>query len=198
MDIQALTGLATFAFVSSVTPGPNNLMLMTSGANYGLRRTIPHLMGVTLGFMFLVVVIGLGLMQLFEAFPLSYTLMRLVSVLYLLYLAARIAIAAPALNASDTRGRPFTFVQAAGFQWVNPKAWSIGLAAISTYAPVEGLLGIFAVALVFGLVNLPCVSAWAALGTALNRFLAEPHRIRAFNYVMALLLIGSLYPVLQN
>ena len=198
MDIQALTGLATFAFVSSVTPGPNNLMLMTSGANYGLRRTIPHLMGVTLGFMFLVVVIGLGLMQLFEAFPLSYTLMRLVSVLYLLYLAARIAIAAPALNASDTRGRPFTFVQAAGFQWVNPKAWSIGLAAISAYAPVEGLLGIFAVALVFGLVNLPCVSAWAALGTALNRFLAEPHRIRAFNYVMALLLIGSLYPVLQK
>lgn len=197
MDIQALSGLAAFALVSSITPGPNNMMLMSSGANFGLRRTLPHLLGVALGFVAMVIITGAGLMQLFDAFPVSYQIMRVVSVVYLLYLAARIATAASPTSENRAGGKPFTFTQAAAFQWVNPKAWSMALAALTAYAPMQGTIGILLVAIVFGAINLPCVSAWAVLGQGLSRFLSQPRRIRAFNYTMALLLIGSLYPTLH-
>ncbi len=196
MDIEILTGLAAFSFASSITPGPNNLMLMASGANYGFRRTIPHMLGVGLGFVFMVVMVGVGLVQVFNAVPASHTALKVVSVIYLVYLAWRIATAAPPADGEQAQGRPFTFLQAAAFQWVNPKAWTMALTSVAIYAPSQSLLAVGLVAVVFGIINLPCVSAWTLLGRQLRHFLESPSRLKVFNGVMAALLLLSLYPVL--
>lgn len=196
MTPELLAALAAFAFVSSITPGPNNLMLMASGANYGYTRTIPHMLGVALGFTLMVTLVGIGLMQVFDRYPVTYDLLRVFSVLYLLYLAWRIATAVAPHAGEPARGRPFTFLQAAAFQWVNPKAWTMALTAISVYAPSHSLYASVLVAGVFGAVNLPCINVWTVLGIQLRRLLNNPMRLRVFNIGMALLLVGSLYPVL--
>ena len=211
MTYEVITALIAFAFVSSITPGPNNLMLLASGTNFGLARTTPHMLGVSIGFSIMVILVGVGLMGLFNAYPVSYLVLKVVSVVYLLYLAWKIATAAPlndepGTDAPDTdephqddESKPFTFIQAALFQWVNPKAWAMALTAISIFAPPsQPLSSIFLVALIFGLVNLPSVCAWVLLGTQLRRFLTDPLRLRIFNICAALLLLGSLYPILFN
>jgi len=124
MPPELLSGLVAFAFVSSITPGPNNLMLMASGANFGFRRSIPHMFGIGLGFVFMVLLVGAGLVQIFDAYPVSHMALKVVSVFYLLYLAAKIATAAP-VRQGQCGGTPMTFLQAAAFQWVNPKAWAM-------------------------------------------------------------------------
>ncbi len=195
MILSTLPALITFAFVSSITPGPNNLMLMASGANFGFRRTVPHMLGIGLGFTFMALVVGAGLIQIFNAFPITYTALKTASVVYLLYLAWKIANAAP-VHDQDATGTPMTFLQAAAFQWVNPKAWTMALTAISAYAPNQSYSGILLVALVFGAVNLPSVSVWTVLGQQMARILTNPRRMVLFNWTMATLLVLSLYPVL--
>lgn len=195
MTYEILLALVMFALVSSITPGPNNLMLMASGANFGFRRTIPHLMGVCLGFTLMVLLIGVGVAQVFNAFPLSYQILKVASVAYLLYLAWKIGTAAEPHGATRREGRPFTFIQAVLFQWVNPKAWTMGLTAVSVYSPSQSVAAMAMVAGVFGLVNLPCISLWATLGQQLQGVLHSPARLRFFNISMALLLVMSLYPV---
>jgi threonine/homoserine/homoserine lactone efflux protein len=164
MTPEILSALVLFAFATSVTPGPNNLMLMASGANYGFRRTVPHMLGISLGHLFMVVVLGLGLAQVFTTWPVAHHVLKVLSVAYMLYLAWRIATAAPPGEAQAT-GRPFTFVEAAAFQWVNPKAWAMALTAISVYAPGQTVAAVLIVAAAFAAVNLPSVSVWTALGT---------------------------------
>lgn len=195
MTYDIFLALALFAFVSSITPGPNNLMLMASGANFGFRRTIPHMLGVALGFVFMVLLVGAGLVQVFDAYPVSYTVLKVGSVIYLLYLAWKIANARPA-EAGETSGNPMTFLQAAAFQWVNPKAWAMALTAISAYTPDQTLTAILLVGVVFGAVNLPSVSSWTVLGQQMARVLTNPRRLTAFNWTMAVLLVASLYPVI--
>ncbi len=195
MTYDILMALIAFAFVSSITPGPNNLMLMASGANFGFRRTIPHMLGIGLGFTFMVLLVGAGLVQIFDRYPISHTVLKVLSVLYLLYLAWKIAHAAPAKGA-DAAGTPMTFLQAAAFQWVNPKAWAMALTATAAYAPDQTINAILLVALVFGAINLPSVSTWTVLGQQMARILTNPHRLLAFNWTMAALLVASLYPVL--
>ena len=197
MTHEQLLALAAFAFVTSITPGPNNLMLMASGANFGVRRTVPHMLGVALGFVFMAVLVGAGLAQAFVAVPQLYTVLKVVSVAYLLYLAWKIATAPP-LGDAARAGRPMTFLAAAAFQWVNPKAWAMALTAVSVYAPSQTMAGIVAVAVVFGIVNLPSVGAWAVLGQGMRRALTDPAQMRAFNVLMAVLLVASLYPVLLH
>ena len=197
MTYEILLGLTVFALVSSLTPGPNNLMLMASGANFGFRRSIPHMLGVSLGFTLMVLLVGIGLVQVFEAFPVSYSLLKVVSLAYLLYLAWKIATAAPASSGADKTGTPMTFIQAALFQWVNPKAWTMALTAVSVYSPSHSLTAVAFVAGVFGAINFPCIGVWTTMGQQLQRILTNPMRLRAFNVSMALLLVGSLYPVLM-
>ena len=195
MTLDILLALAAFAFVSSITPGPNNLMLMASGANFGFLRTVPHMLGVGLGFVFMVLVVGAGLAQVFNAYPVSYTALKVISILYLTYLAWKIATAAP-IKRGDAVGTPMTFLQAAAFQWVNPKAWAMALTAISAYTPDTTVAGIALVAVVFGAINLPSVSLWTIMGQQMARVLTNPTRLAVFNWTMAALLIASLYPVL--
>jgi len=198
MSYELLTALVAFAFVSSITPGPNNLMLLASGANFGWRRSLPHMIGIGLGFGFMVFLVGIGLAQMFEVFPLAYTLLKIASVAFLLYLAYKIATsAAPEAGGNTTSGRPINFFQAALFQWVNPKAWAMALTANSAYTPEDfGMAGALIVAAVFTAVNFPSVNVWALMGTQIPRLLNVRWKLRAFNICAALLLLGSLYPIL--
>lgn len=191
MNLELVSALALFAFVSSATPGPNNLMLMNSGANFGFRQTIPHLFGVSLGFVIMLMLVGLGVSQLFDLLPISYAILKVLCIGYLFYLAFKIATNTSPIGETQANNKPFSFIQAALFQWVNPKAWSMSLSAISLYAPNKTLLSVVVVALVFGLINLPCVSSWTLLGQKLQKALEKPIHLRIFNISMALLLVVS-------
>jgi len=197
MDMLTLALLVQFAFVASLTPGPNNLMLMASGANFGLRRTVPHMLGVSLGHSFMVVMVGVALLGLFEAYPVLNLLLKLAGGGYMLWLAFKIARAVPP-EAAEVTGRPFTFLQAAAFQWVNPKAWVMAITAISVYAPPDRSVAVGAalVGLVFLCTNLPAITLWAWMGVQVRRWLGSAARLRAFNLTMAVLLVASLYPLL--
>ena len=197
MTFELILGLCAFALVSSITPGPNNLMLMASGANFGFQRTLPHILGVSGGFTIMVLLVGTGLVQIFDAAPISYQIIKVVSVIYLLYLAWKIATAAAPAADRQATGRPLTFLQAALFQWVNPKAWTMALTAVSVYSPSQSTAAMAFVAAVFGVINLHCVSLWTGLGDQLQRLLTSPRRLQVFNICMALLLMASLYPVLR-
>lgn len=198
MPFEVLTALLLFALASSLTPGPNNMMLLASGANWGLVRTIPHMLGVGFGFCLMVLLVGVGIVQLFEQYPLSYQVLQYVSVVYLLYLAWKIANAGSPNVGSKRRKKPMTFFQAVLIQWINPKAWTMAVTSISLYAPDREFGSIAFVALVFGLVNLPSVSVWAVLGDQMQRFLGTPVRLKVFNWSMAGLLVASLVPSIQS
>lgn len=195
MTSAILAALLGFAFVTTVTPGPNNLMLMASGANFGFRRTVPHMLGIAGGVSLMALLVGLGLMALFEALPLLGGILKVVSVLYLLWLAYKIATAAP-IEVREAKAQPMTLIQAAAFQWINPKAWAMCLSAITIYAPDRTLLSVAIVAGAFALVSLPAISVWAWLGTVIRRWLSSPRRLQVFNLTMAALLIASMYPLL--
>ena len=197
---ELFIGLCGFALVSSITPGPNNLMLMASGTNFGFARTLPHMLGVSIGFVLMTVLIGLGLAQIFVRFPMTYTVLKVGSVTYLTYLAWKIATAAPPkANTGAATAKPFSFLQACLFQWVNPKAWTMSLMSVTAYVPAENpMLGLLIVALVFGAINLPTVGLWAFLGVQMRQFLQDPVKLRAFNIIAALTLMASLYPVVTH
>lgn len=195
MTHDLFLALAAFAFVSSITPGPNNLMLLASGANFGFRRTLPHMLGIGVGFGVMIVLVGLGLVRIFDAFPVAHLVLTVVGTAYLLWLAWKIANAQPP-DSARVRAKPFSFVQAALFQWVNPKAWQMALTAITLYAPDRSTVAILWVALVFALINLPSVSTWTVLGQQMRRVLSNPARLRAFNWSMAALLVASLIPAI--
>lgn len=199
MTYEIFLALVTFSFVSSITPGPNNLMLMASGANYGLRRTLPHMYGISLGHAFMVTMVGIILLRIFETYPVLNLVLKTLSVTYMLWLAWRIANAVPP-EAKRVIGKPLTFLQAAAFQWVNPKAWFMAITAISAYAPQDrnSIVGALMIAGIFACVNFPSVSVWAWMGVQLRRFLDNPKRLRVFNITMALLLVASLIPILQG
>lgn len=194
-SLPLLGPLALFALVSSITPGPNNVMLAASGLNFGFRRSMPHLLGVNLGFTLMIFLVGIGLGSVFQQAPVLYTVLKYVGAAYLLYLAWKIANSG-GVEEGEARGKPMTFLQAAAFQWVNPKAWVMAVGIIATYTPQAGFFANLVIAtLVCGLVNLPSIGIWVTFGTALRRVLHKPWAIRAFNITMALLLVASLYPV---
>lgn len=202
LTAELFTALIAFAFVSSITPGPNNLMLMTSGTNFGFVRSIPHMLGVSVGFTLMIVLVGAGLAKVFEVYPVAHLILKYASCAYLLWLAWKIATSPPpgakagAKPGAEAKAKPMTFIQAALFQWVNPKAWTMALTAVSAYTlPADPFVSLLIVAGVFGAINLPTVSSWTLLGTQLRRFLSDPLKLRIFNVTMALTLVATLYPV---
>lgn len=181
----------------SITPGPSNLMLLASGANFGFIATIPQVLGITLGFSSLLLAVGLGLGALLSAIPALHLVLKIAGAAYLLYLAGRIARSCALGESKAAQSRPLTLIESAAFQWLNPKAWVVALAAMAVYSsPASPFLSMAWVCLVFALVNLPTVSAWAAFGVALRGYLAEPVRLKRFNFAMALLLAATLWPML--
>jgi threonine/homoserine/homoserine lactone efflux protein len=194
MTYELLIALLGFAFVTSVTPGPNNMMLLASGVNFGLRRTVPHMLGISVGHSVMVFLLGLGVAGVITALPWAGLALKVLSVGYMLWLAWKIAHAA-APGDGRSGGKPFGFLQAAAFQWVNPKAWAMALGAVTAYAPSGSVGAVALVAVVFACVNLPSVTLWVAAGQAVRRWLDGPGRLRAFNWGMAGLLVLSLWPV---
>ncbi|MGP6087315.1 LysE family translocator [Antarctobacter jejuensis] len=195
MTPDLFLALALFAAATVFSPGPNNLMLMTSGANFGLRQSLPHMAGVAYGFPLMILPVGLGAMQLFEHFPPAYTALKVLSVLYLLWLAWKIAHQS-APGEGRTAARPLSFVQAAAFQWVNPKAWSMALGAITLYAASRDLAAVAWVSATYAVIGTASATTWTILGTGLRRWLSNPRRLRVFNWTMATLLLVAMAPVL--
>lgn len=188
--------IIAFAITACVTPGPNNAMIMASGVNYGIRLSLPHYFGICLGFPAMVLAVGLGIASLFEQFPVLHVLLKIAGASYLTYLAWRIATT-PVSAATQRVGKPFTFLQAAAFQWVNPKAWVLAIGATVTYTVIaDGYVGqVLILATIFLLFGSPCILLWLWCGAALKTILQNPRSLRVFNLSMALLLMGSLIPV---
>jgi len=198
MPLELFLALVGFAFVTSATPGPNTMMLLASGVNFGFKRTVPHILGVSCGFGLMLLIVGLGLGAAILASPAVATSLKIASILYMLWLAWRIANAGSP-DAKDTRGRPMSFIEAALFQWVNPKAWAIALAGVASYTvPASYGLSLAIFVAVFILLNLPIAAAWTGFGVGLRSFLADPVRLRIFNVTMALLLVASLWPLAKE
>ncbi len=191
---ESLIALVLFAFVSTFTPGPNNMMLMASGANVGFRRTIPHMLGVIFGFGLMIFLVGLGLAEVFTAFPRIHDVLRVICGLFLIYIAIKIARSRPQVDQASYK--PMSFFAAVLFQWVNPKGWTMALSAVSLYNPTASLYGLVLVTLAFTLVNMPSASIWAYAGKKISRVLKQDSHMRLFNWSMALLLVGSTLPML--
>ena len=198
MTAGLLLAFAVFVFVTSVTPGPNNMMLLASGVNHGFVRTLPHIAGITLGCAFMTLLVGFGLGGLLTASPRLYAAMHYAAAAYLLVLAWRIARSGPA-SPGGVKRPPMTALAAAGFQWVNPKAWVIVTGAVATYAPRDGFLrNVCVIAVMMMVIMAPSNAVWAGCGVAVRRWLGTPSRARAFNVGMALLLVLSLAPMLAG
>jgi threonine/homoserine/homoserine lactone efflux protein len=197
VTLDLMLAFIVFAFVAAVTPGPNNVMVIASGVNFGFLRSVPHMLGIAFGVAVMTAAVGTGLGGLIRANPVIYEVLRWIGATYLLYLAWGIARSgAPKTGVVD---RPLSFLGAAAFQWVNPKAWVMVLGAVTAYVPREGYFqNVLVVAAVFGLVVVPSVGVWAGFGTALRRYLGSPRRVRAFNIAMASLLVLSLYPIMAE
>lgn len=179
MDYTYLFALITFAFVGAFTPGPNNIMLMTSGANVGFVRTIPHMLGVIFGFAFMLILVGFGLIQIFQTYPQLEFILQMVSAIYLSYLAYKIARSEP-INSDNRDYKPMSFLAAASFQWVNPKGWSMALSVMSIYATSSDMFSVLLIAFVFICINVPTVSFWTVAGKELQKRLKTPKHLKFF------------------
>ncbi len=198
MSLDAFLALLIYAFVTSITPGPNNVMLLSSGVNFGFVRTIPHMLGIGGGFLSLLLAVGFGLGAILIAVPSLHVVLKVAGGAYLVYLAWRIAMSRSMGNSGDVKGQPMTFFEAAAFQWVNPKAWVMAISAMAIYSnPSMPFWSVLIVSGAFAAVNLPSVSTWAGFGTALRGFLSDPERLKWFNIAMGLLLVASLWPMLR-
>jgi threonine/homoserine/homoserine lactone efflux protein len=198
MTHETLIALALYALVTSVTPGPNNLMLLASGVNFGFRQTIPHMLGIALGFTAMVALVGFGLGAVLTLFPIVFNVLRVLALVYMVWLSWKLA-SSGSLGSGDAKARPMTFIEAALFQWINPKAWAMALTATTLYTvPDMYYLSVILVAGTFGVINLPSVSCWAGFGVALRGFLSVPARLRIFNVGMAVLLLLSTLPFIRE
>lgn len=214
---QSLLPLIAFTASSAMTPGPNNIMLMTSGVNFGFRRTVPHMLGVMFGFPVMVLIVGLGIGTTVLTQPLVHQVVTVIGILYLLWLAWHIAAADVTSNEAEliaaeheveageappakAASKPMSFLGAAAFQWINAKAWISIIGMLAIYAP-KGY-GVIGGILVVALINLVTAAAsattWALFGLAVARWLENPTRRRLFNVTMALLLVATLVPAIKE
>src|SRR5690606_12200729 len=155
MPLETFLALVLFAFTTSITPGPNNMMLFASGVHFGFRRTIPHMLGIGAGFLSLLIGVGFGLGALLQSVPLVYTVLKFAGGAYLLWIAWKIG-SSRSLSEAKSGARPMSFIGAAAFQWVNPKAWVMAVTAMATYTnPAAYSATVLIVGFAFALVNLP-------------------------------------------
>ena len=184
MTVELIFALFIFAFVSSITPGPNNIMLMASGTNFGFRKTIPHILGINIGYSMLTFSLGIGLMEVFNLFPLIKIILKSLCSGYLVYLSYRIATSSTGTDKNEKqKSRPFSFTEAMLFQWVNPKGWTMALSAITIYSPTNALSGIILVTVAFSITNFPCQCLWTLLGQQFRKLMSSSFKLKMFNYI---------------
>lgn len=197
--MEIYLAIIIFAASTTITPGPNNIMIMTSGLNYGVKNSIPHLLGICFGFPAMVIMVGLGFSVVFEMYPLFHEVIKVLGVAYLLYLAWLIASSSPT-SLEVEKSKPLSFTQAALFQWVNPKAWVMATGAVSAYTSISTDIfsQVIFIALAFFIVAFPCVGIWLVFGVGLKKYLNSPKHQKIFNLFMALLLMASVLPVVKE
>ena len=185
-----------FGVIAAITPGPNNVMLTTTGLNFGVRRGIPHLLGICIGFPVMLALIGLGFGTLFQLYPVLHEIIKIIGIVYLLYLAWKIANSSGGIS-TVSQSRPINFWQSAAFQWINPKAWIMGSSALAAYTTLDDsfFVQVAIVCVTFMVITFPCAGVWLFFGAGLQKFLRDPAHLKLFNIAMALLLVGSILPV---
>lgn len=193
--MELIIAILVFSTSATITPGPNNIMLMTSGLNFGIYKSLPHYLGICIGFPVMVMLIGLGLGFIFESFPFIHTFIRVMGTAYLLFLSWKIANSSPS-TLSTKEAKPFSFLQAALFQWVNPKAWIMATSSVAAFTTgnADIFLQVLVIALIFFTVAFPCTGLWLFFGVWLKKILKAPSHQRAFNIIMASLLVLSITP----
>lgn len=192
MSFTVFLSFVLYSFVTSITPGPNNIMLAASGVNFGFKRSIPHILGIGCGFGFMVVVVGLGIGSILSSNVILYECLKIIGIAYLLYLAYKI-YRSGAMETDTKQSKPLTFMQAALFQWVNPKAWVMALGAMTTYLAGDSATYWYLIlGLTYGLVGIPSTGVWALIGEKLQILLLhDARRLKLFNITMSLLLVAS-------
>ncbi|MGJ4994310.1 LysE family translocator [Bradyrhizobium sp. HKCCYLS3077] len=199
MSQQLLVAFVTFAFVMAFTPGPNNIMLLSSGVTYGFRRTVPHMMGVSFGFAFMVGAVGFGLATVFITYPVLQQVLKYLGAAYLIYLAIAIAFSGSTRPEETASRGPMSFWGAALFQWVNAKGWVMVISTITAYAAIARFPANVALQVAISFVMaVASTITWTLFGTALRPLLSSERAVRGFNIVMAVLLLASLYPVFAD
>ena len=198
MSLETMFALIGFAFVMSITPGPGNFLLLASGVNFGFLRSLPLVLGISLGFLTMVFFVGLGLGQVLQSNPTVYTILKFASAGYVFWLAWKIARSRSfAPGDRDEMEKPISFLHGALLQLVNPKAWAVALIVTVSYTnPDRYLASLILMILIFAVVNLPSLGVWAVSGMALRRIIGDGPKVVVFNILMALLLVGSMMPVL--
>jgi len=186
-----------FSFATSMTPGPNNIMLLSSGLTFGYKRTIPHILGVVIGFPLMTIFVGLGLGEFFKVYPFAFTVLKIAGVLYLLWLAWKIANSTPKFKENDENSEPLTFMQILLFQWINPKNWMKIITAMSVYVTsVENATNqIIIITMIFFLTVIISANSWSLGGVVLKKLIKSDIGIKRFNIGMAILLILSMIPI---
>ncbi|MGC2082215.1 MAG: LysE family translocator [Bradyrhizobium sp.] len=199
MSQQLISAFVIFALVMAFTPGPNNIMLLSSGVTYGFRRTVPHMLGVSFGFAFMVGAVGFGLATVFIAYPVLQSVLKYLGAAYLIYLAVVIAMSGSTKPEESRSGRPMSFWGAALFQWVNAKGWVMVIGTITAYAAIAHFpLNVVLQSGISFVMAVGSTITWTLFGTALRPLLNSERTVRAFNIVMAVLLLASLYPVFMD
>ncbi len=198
MSIELAIAAALFCFAGSLTPGPNNIMLLASGVNFGFARTIPHMSGVVAGYALLLLMVGLGIGQSVMAHPMAFLALKVAGAAYLVWLAWKVATATGGPS-GEGRSAPLSFVQAVAFQWINVKGVLLGISAVAAFTrpAAFGPTLTMLISVSFA-ANVTSVLVWTLFGTALRGFLSDPRRARVFNVGMAILLLASLYPMLAD
>ena len=199
MTYDLFIALFVFGGIAAFTPGPNNTLLVASGINFGFRRTLPLVMGVCIGFPLMIGCVGLGLGRIFENYPVIYQVMKYAGAAYMLWLAWKIATSKPSGADGSEVGSPMTFIQAAGFQWINPKAWVMAVTALSAYTvSSDYYFGVGAVVGTFVFMGLTSAVTWALFGVGLKHVLNDARYFRMINMALALALVASLVPMLWH
>lgn len=197
--IAMLISIATFTLSTCITPGPNNIMLLSSGLTFGYKRTMPHMAGIVIGFPLMILLVGIGLGIVFEKFPILLSILKVIGILYLFWMAYKIATNKTTVEIKENdESKPFTFLQSALFQWVNPKAWIMGITAISIFVTSQehSLFQVLILSLIFMLSGVVSTNLWTSGGVVLKKFIKDESHVRKFNILMAFLLLLSVIPVI--
>ena len=199
-DIYTFTfvlSIVSFTLATVLTPGPNNIMMLSSGLNFGYKRTLPHMMGVAFGFAFMVVCVGMGINIIFDTFPFVYDIMKVVGFIYILWMALQIANSSVDIK-ENKNSKPFTFIQIVLFQWINPKAWIMAITAISSFTVLnhDMFTQVLVIAFIYLLSGFISTNTWTLGGVFLKKLLKNKKAVKIFNIFMALLLVASIIPVI--
>jgi len=191
-----IISITSFALASTMTPGPNNIMLLSSGLTFGYKRTIPHTLGISFGFPIMVICVGLGVGKLFEVFPFIYTTLKVVGIIYLVWMAWHIANTKGSPDTKNKRDKPFTFLQAALFQWVNPKAWVVAITSTAAFITDHqiAVIQVMIIACIYFFSALLSTNSWSLGGVMLKRSIQNERLVQIFNITMAILIVGSILP----